>query len=465
MRDFVFVSHARPEDDEFTRWLALQLIREGYPVWCDLIQLKGGEDFWKDIQATIETRAVKVLYVLSRASNEKEGPLMELAAARAVQKKERLKDYVIPLAVDDLAPGDYAIELRRFNSVKFNDGWAKGLVALLEKLEADGIRKDAAYGAEAVAAWWRDQFSAERGVLNQPEDLLSSWFPIESLPAHIYHHVLFTPPIGMKVQEKEPESPYTLLKSGILSFAPGEDFAEVLIKKRFVADTHRFKTEDLLAGRLSRTFMGAKEARNAVLHLLNEGWNRMATRRGLSAYEMANEVLSHYFVGDQVKNDRINFTGVDGQPAYKYIMGYKRVGPKGENQRFRHWHYAVTAKPLLYPIKGFSIRGHVLFSDDAIKIWDGTERIHKARMSQCKSWWNADWRDRMLATMSWLAGDDDAITIPLGGEAEIKVGISPVIFESPFSYLEPGEERGETPEEPDSEEEDELDIDDEEDNG
>lgn len=36
MRDMVFFSHANPEDNEVTRWLALQLARAGYAVWCDL---------------------------------------------------------------------------------------------------------------------------------------------------------------------------------------------------------------------------------------------------------------------------------------------------------------------------------------------------------------------------------------------------------------------------------------------
>ena len=46
MRDILFVSHANPEDNEFSQWLSLQLAREGYPVWCDLTKLLGGEDFW-----------------------------------------------------------------------------------------------------------------------------------------------------------------------------------------------------------------------------------------------------------------------------------------------------------------------------------------------------------------------------------------------------------------------------------
>ena len=39
----LFVSHANPEDNLFTRRLALRLARESYPVWCDLTKLLGGE--------------------------------------------------------------------------------------------------------------------------------------------------------------------------------------------------------------------------------------------------------------------------------------------------------------------------------------------------------------------------------------------------------------------------------------
>src|SRR2546428_622005 len=70
MRDTVMISHANPEDNEFTRWLALQLTREGYKVWSDLTDLVGGESFWSDIERVIRTRAVKFIYVLSRVSNE-----------------------------------------------------------------------------------------------------------------------------------------------------------------------------------------------------------------------------------------------------------------------------------------------------------------------------------------------------------------------------------------------------------
>jgi hypothetical protein len=63
-REMLFLSHANPEDDLVTGWLALQLAREGYAVWSDLTKLLGGEAFWDDIQAAIEYRTVKFLYVL-----------------------------------------------------------------------------------------------------------------------------------------------------------------------------------------------------------------------------------------------------------------------------------------------------------------------------------------------------------------------------------------------------------------
>src|ERR1700751_5068241 len=105
-RDTLFLSHANPEDNEFTLWLALQLANEGYRVWCDLTKLLGGEVFWDNIEEAIKTRAVKVLYVLSRVSNAKDGPLKELHFAQGIAKKEKLKDFVIPLHIDDLPHGD-----------------------------------------------------------------------------------------------------------------------------------------------------------------------------------------------------------------------------------------------------------------------------------------------------------------------------------------------------------------------
>src|SRR5271156_973886 len=112
-RNMIFLSHATPEDNSFARWLALQLANEGYPVWCDLTKLLGGEDFWKDIQEAIRKRSIRFLFVLSRPSNTKEGTLQELACAKAVaaQVRSEIRDFIIALKIDDLPYSEVDIEI------------------------------------------------------------------------------------------------------------------------------------------------------------------------------------------------------------------------------------------------------------------------------------------------------------------------------------------------------------------
>src|SRR5207247_4151803 len=171
----------------------------------------------------IKTRAAKVLYVLSRTSNAKDGPLKELHFAQGVAKKDKLKDFIIPLHIDDLSHGDVTIELTRINTVRFESSWRDGLVKLLEKLEEDSVPNDPKFNRPAVNDWWRTQFSAEQRLRREPEEYLSNWFPI-TLPQHIYFHSLSRRDTG-KI-EVPPELPYPAIQDGIslVTFATAADF-------------------------------------------------------------------------------------------------------------------------------------------------------------------------------------------------------------------------------------------------
>ncbi len=48
-RDTVFVTHAAPEDNDFALWLSSKLAIAGYRVWVDKQRLRGGDDFWSEI--------------------------------------------------------------------------------------------------------------------------------------------------------------------------------------------------------------------------------------------------------------------------------------------------------------------------------------------------------------------------------------------------------------------------------
>lgn len=176
MRDMVFISHANPEDNDFTLWLALQVAKAGYPVWCDLTKLLGGEDFWKDIEQAIRERTVKFVYVLSKTSNTKDGPLQELQVAANVSRDKKLQDFIIPVLIDELSPREFSIQLARLTAIPFNKGWAGGLKDLLEKLDRDGVAHSSNFSPSAVATWWRKNFGAAQGVQNEA----SSTFQIGS---------------------------------------------------------------------------------------------------------------------------------------------------------------------------------------------------------------------------------------------------------------------------------------------
>jgi len=167
-RDMVFVSHANPEENEFARWLSLQLANEGYAVWCDVTKLLGGEKFWENIQDAIAKRTVKFVFALSRASNQKSGTLDELNYALGVEKKlgkDFRKDFIVTLKLDDLPYDDVYIGIQRRMHIDFSTSWATGLSSLLKRLKEDQIPKLASFNPDAVCSWWRSQaeFSAEQG--------------------------------------------------------------------------------------------------------------------------------------------------------------------------------------------------------------------------------------------------------------------------------------------------------------
>jgi hypothetical protein len=430
-RDTLLLSHANPEDNEFTLWLALQLANEGYRVWCDLTKLLGGEVFWDDIEEVIKTRAVKVLYILSRTSNAKDGSLKELHFAQGVAKKEKLKDFVIPLHIDDLPHGEITIEITRINTVPFEKSWGAGLAKLLEKLEEDKVPQDPKFNRSAVNQWWRTRFSAEAGLRKESEEYLSNWFPI-TLPTHIYFHSLSRKTIG--VLEVAPTLPYPAVQDGIflITFAEASDVEGKLGPEMYIAKAGEpLEVAGLLAEPKS-TFG------KHLFQLLRVAWEQMLAERKLPVYELANKAKCFYFPKDRVANDKVFFTGVDGERTYRAMVGYStRANPMTGVTVKRLWHYAVQARPLVHPTLAYIFKSHVLFTNDGTTIWESKKRLASARRSQCKSWWNDEWRDRMLAAATYLCNGADKITLKLGRRASLNIPSTPLPFRSPVSYTDP----------------------------
>lgn len=431
-RDTLLLSHANPEDNEFTLWLALQLANEGYRVWCDLTKLLGGEVFWDDIEAVIRQRAAKVLYVLSRTSNTKDGPLRELHLAQSLGRREQLKDFIIPLHIDDLPYGDVTIELTRVNSVSFEKSWASGLATLLEKLELDGVPKTSSFDRSAVNQWWRTQFSASAGIRTEEEELWSNWFPLVHLPSDVYFHSLSRHGIG-KVEATE-DLPYPAFQDGIslVTFADASDFEGRLGSGIYIAE----ESEPFEVAKLREETDFGK----SLFRLLRMAWEQMIAEHLFPIYELANKAKTLYFRKDQIPLDKAFFTGVEGQKTYRSMVGYStRKNPTTGETKKRYWHFGVQSRPLVHPIfpLAYIMKPHVLFSNDGSSLWESKKRLAAARRSQCKDWWNDTWRDRMLAAMAQLADEDGLIRVPLGSNRFAEISSKPCLFASPVAYTDP----------------------------
>ncbi|MGA2741835.1 MAG: toll/interleukin-1 receptor domain-containing protein [Bryobacteraceae bacterium] len=428
-RDTLLLSHANPEDNEFTVWLALQLANHGYKVWSDLTKLLGGEVFWDKIEDVIRNGAAKVLYVLSRASNTKDGPLREMQLAQTVAKKERLGDFVIPLHVDNLSHGDVTIEITRINSVAFDQSWAAGLAVLLEKLETDRVSKDPRFNRTAVNDWWRTKFSAEQGLRQEPEEYLSNWFPVK-LPSHIYFHTIARKIIG-KI-DVPLALPYPAVQDGIslITFAEAADFDRRLGPEVYISQASKPLE---VAPLLEKANLGKH-----LFQLLRLAWEHMLAERQLPVYELANKARCFYFPKDRVPNDKAFFTGVEGTRTYRAMVGYStRTNPTTGVSLKRYWHFAIQARPLIHPTPAFVFKPHVLFTNDGVTLWESKKRLASARRSQCKTWWNDEWRDRMLGVARHLCRDGAEIQMTLGRAASLTVAPTPLLLQSPVSYTDP----------------------------
>src|SRR4029077_13414086 len=85
-RTTVFVTHAAPEDNEFALWISSKLATAGYRVWVDQRRLRGGNDFWDEIDRVLRNSAIKHVVAFTHFV-AKPGVKKELAIGDAVKRR------------------------------------------------------------------------------------------------------------------------------------------------------------------------------------------------------------------------------------------------------------------------------------------------------------------------------------------------------------------------------------------
>jgi hypothetical protein len=223
---------------------------------------------------------------------------------------------------------------------------------------------------------------------------------------------------------------YPVYQEGIdlISFASAKDLTPALPLNYEIAYSHRVATDAFLEDEERRI-----TNRNIIKYLLKRAWFLMLTRRSeLLNRQMANNTDVFCFKRGFQQSEFLSFTGLDGTKQRRQLVGYKTLlgGKK------RYWHFGFDIRPRLWPFACFGFTTHVTFSDDGLSLWDNPRRSHRARRSQCKNWYNDDWRDRLLAAVEYFSSDGNVL-VPVSSEAYLKVARVPLLFDSPVSFSEP----------------------------
>ncbi len=458
MKDTIFISHATPEDNEFTIWLASKLELMGYKVWIDKNGLLGGEKFWEEIDNAIRNHTIKFLLVYSNnifqkdengnpiGGKLKDGVSKEYSFAENIGKKEKLKDFIIPLNIDS-ADYNLFIGLDRSNQISFHDNWAQGLIQLEKKLTKDEIVKIESNEDSNFGNWYQNEFLQYERITSKNELYYTNWWEIQKLPDSFYMYEFDKKEQASVIRKQKNSFPISQISNYLSSFKHQIHFTYIIdeteneIKPKKIFE---IKIADVLTGFESNTFPNHRDTENHFKLLLKEVFHQIMRHRGMYWYEMANKKLAYFFNTDNLPTQKVSFDYLfkdktKTRPKKKNLIGkYLELG---------FWHYAISMKPTISPFFGYSLKNHICFTVDGKLVWQkevkgnekrdfDKEKIHSHRRAKGKRMFNEEWRDLLLAFLSGLK-KNDSISIPLSESFILEMPSYPMFYWADFGYYDP----------------------------
>jgi hypothetical protein len=416
MRNKIFISHAAPDDNEFIKWLALKLTALGYEVWCDVLFLDKGADFWKVIDKEIRDGAIKFLLATSEIAIKRDGVLKEIAVAEKVKKQLKDDNFIIPLIIDDtLSYDDLPPEIIRLNAIDFKKSWATGLQVLLDALDKQKVEKNIP-DPEKSNALYQQIFLHNKGVVEREEIYDSNWFSILSFPKELRFHA-FEKLIPEGFDVRKLTWPAVRYKDYLCTFAWEYDFVEQLPKTEAYnsSNTVRISTAEILSGNYDTGFIANYECQRFIVRFINKAFELRMKDKGVREYPMSNKV-GYWLEKGKLEKDKFNKVQLVGKQKDKY------------------WHYGISGAGKLYPFPVLMVSSHIYFTQDGITPIESKSIQHAARRRQGKNWWNDDWRNKLLAFVKYLSDDEKSFYLEVGGEEKIQISNEPIKFIGKISY-------------------------------
>ena len=419
-RKTIFISHANPSDNDFTKWLSLKLISFGYNVWSDILSLDKGKPIWQTIEPIIRINTCRFLVVLSEISNTSEGVLNEIAVASKVKKELKDDAFMIPLLIDEKLPFDKInIELNRLNTIDFRNSWAIGLQELLTTLEKSGLPKteDGFYSINQI---FKNKFLKGKKVIKKDDLYHSNWFPIKELPQNLYFHAIGIS--NLSYFKNIFTFPYLEYKNHICTFS--EEIGNFFPSLELFENSRKLviPISSIMDRSYNTDFVSNDNCRKILIQLFNNGLNNMFKNKKLQQYELSGSKIAYWFKLNQIENNKIN--------------NIKLVGDFREYK----WHYGATGLIKLFPSPLLILTSHIFFTSDGKDILESKVKQHKYRRRLGATWYNNTWRNRMFNFIQYFVDSNNEIIVTLGSKENLVISSLALAFPSDFSYFTPKDE-------------------------
>ncbi len=409
-RDIIFISHATPNDNEFVRWLGTRLTGHGYKVWADIFDLAGGTPFWVSIEEALRKRALKVIFVVSKASCDpgRSGVRNEISVADAIKKTLKDPEFIIPIRIDDVPFDEFPIQIHQLNAIDFTTGWGAKLAVLVDTLtKAKVPRTVADLGAE-FDRWRKVSVRSDVVVERGEEPLLTSILPVLSFPDEISFYEYDGEKFAFEDAVRNLPHPSAMHHRLLVSFAAADEIQARLPPGLTVALRGTAKFRDFLDGAVTDP-IGPKrnDANNWAVRMLREHFEAHLAQRGLLSYDASAGTVM-FFPKDLLPEDRVRYVNAKGKRTYKQVVGFSKV-------LNAHWHLGMRAVVRLGDVPTVRLRPYVVFSRDGRHPLQDADEMTKLRRRFCKSWFNHVWRPLWQAFFEFFGDGSDTVQIALGG--------------------------------------------------
>lgn len=424
-RQALFISHATPSGDPFARWLGAKLAAMGYEVWADVMRLRGGDDWARELETALRNRSIKLLVACTPTAMEAQGVRNEIEIGARLSKELGDPKFIIPLKLQSYEPHFRIAHLQYIN---FSNGWAKGLAELVDLLL--NVHKVLRVREVEIRPWITAQAYGASKLVQRDEVLTSNWLDFKSTPTALFYS---EPPSGFSLERFQARNlhtwPVVPVAGGVLSFTePGANglLAPDMPAKRLAL----IRVDDFLAHGSGRLGISAQDARRQYSDLGNQALERFLCGRGLSSYDMANGLRAWWGAIGAVPLSKIKFSWGDHKGARQII------GQSGK--RGIHWHYGVTGQVRTWPLQHLRIYSRLIFTENGRDPISSSKRMHRLRRSFAKSWRNPRWRDMLAAFLWWLSEGKPQIAMPVSPNFFLVLNLPPLVFTAPITVAHAG---------------------------